>query len=686
MRHGSVPPLLLALLWILSGVAGLRAADDPGALFLQAYETYQAGAKLELDGRSPEALQKFRFCVSLLEQIQKNSPDYEPIVVDYRLKKSRLAIARVESLQPAPSAPDSAVEIPLSIPAPATRPRPAAPAGGLFQFSDDYRLPVPGVSAAGSATPARPPGDGAASSTVESLKADIRELRSQIESLMQEKEDLKGRLLESTAREQSALTEVDRQKSRYVEIMSQLTQAHQSLDDLQQTTNRLSREKAADEQHIAKLESDLEAARADLQVAEEYNGELFAKLEQASKFIEADEKIRKQLLDERRDLAARLEASGRESSTKLAQAEKERDTAIAGKQEMQKRAESAAKLEERNKTLAAKLDTTEKQLAELSKNTDERRRIEAGLRGEVDSVTKSLAAMSDQLKAGQTRIAELEKQLADTASATAGVTGAMADENALLKSLVLRQLQEQARRQQARKLVAEEMEKLQVRSTALLTRLDEMAGAETTLTPQEKKLIEQPRASASGRSDFSLEVVKKMPESDLPPELVEKAAQANELSQKRQFAEARGIYEEIAKKAPQSYLAAVNLGIAERQLGNYPQAITAFRRALELKPDDSFALTNLGTVEYRAGNIADAVQVLRQAVSVDEGSYLAHYLLGMALNEQGDREAARREVRKSLEFKPDYIPARELSSEIDEESAENSSSNASPVASPAISR
>jgi Flp pilus assembly protein TadD len=206
-----------------------------------------------------------------------------------------------------------------------------------------------------------------------------------------------------------------------------------------------------------------------------------------------------------------------------------------------------------------------------------------------------------------------------------------------------------------------------------------MAGAETALTPQEKKLFDRPMATAPGHSDFALEVVKKMPESDLPPELVERAAEANELSQKRQFAEARGIYAEIASKAPQSYLASVNLGIAERQLGNYPQAITAFRRALELKPDDSFALTNLGTVEYRAGNLEDAVKSLQQAVAVDAESYLSRYLLGMALNDRGDHDGARREVRKSLELKPDYAPAMELLGELDEDSGENLPTNPTPT-------
>jgi tetratricopeptide (TPR) repeat protein len=255
----------------------------------------------------------------------------------------------------------------------------------------------------------------------------------------------------------------------------------------------------------------------------------------------------------------------------------------------------------------------------------------------------------------------------------------MAEENALLKSIVLRDLQEQARRQQARKLLEEELEKLQVKSATLLDQLGNLAAAEPTLNAREKKVAGVPAgALAAAPSDFT--IVKPMPESDLPADLVARADEANKLSQNRRFEEARTIYEEIARKAPQSYLAAVNLGIAQRQLGNYEQAIAAFRRALELKDGDPFALTNLGTAEYRAGNLTEAVKILQKAVEVDEESYLAHYILGMALNDKGDREGAREEVRKTLAIKPDYVPAMELAGDLEGDFGAASAEKSTPQA------
>jgi hypothetical protein len=658
MRLWSVPPLLLALLWVLSSVATLRAADDPGDLFVRVYQTFQTGSKLEMEGKLDEALQKFRFCVSLLEQIQKDSPNYEPIVIDFRLKKSRAAIERVQSMQ-SPLAGAEAVGEPMPAPFP------ASPQSAFPQTTMPYRIPIPGGDAPQFA-PRRDSGVRYADDVmVDALKEKLYSVQTRLDEQYQINQDLHRKLLESTARELSGQKEVDLWKVKVVELQSQLTQSYQSSDDLQEAIQRFSHEKAADEQRIESLESDLAATQADLEVSEEYNGELFAKLERASKFITTGEKIRLQLLDERKVLIA--QSNGKAAG--VAKIQKERDVAVAERDALQKKIEASIVVAKENKNLTAKLESAEKQLAELSKNTAERQKVEEGLRGEVESAKKSLAAMRDQLKAGQDRIAELEKQLTDTANATAMATGDMADENALLKSLVLRQLQEQARRQQARKLVAEELEKLQVRSTSLLQKLDALGAAEAALSPKEKKLVDLPLPQiASDQSDFT--VVKSSPDSDLPPELVKRAAEANELSQKRQFDQARGIYEEIAKKAPQSYLAAVNLGIAQRQIGDYKQASAAFRRALELKSGDPFALTNLGTVEYRAGNLEEAVSVLQKAVAADGDNYLAHYLLGVALNDRGDRDGARREVKKSLVIKADYIPAMELAGELEEESSE----------------
>lgn len=660
MRLWSVPPLLLALILSFSSVALLCAADtDPGSTFKEAFYAYTRGEELERANKLDEALQKFRFCVSVLEQMQKQSPDFNPAIVEFRLRKSRTAIARVQSLQQ-PLAGAEAVDpqLPFSVP---------PPASSVF---DPAAVPMRAVPPGSAPSALLPPSGGAPDSSdaliargmFDGLKDQIRSLRAQLEEQSKLNAELSTRLLQTDAEVLSNRKEVDLWRVKVVELQSQLSQTRQSNDDLQQAVDRMSREKAFDERRIASLESDLSDARADLEVADEHASELFASLEHASKFIEADEAIRKQLIEERTIFAARAA----DQSEEVAKAGKERDAAIAERDALRLRVEDSNAMTKENRDLTAKLAAAEKQIASLSKDEVARDKVEEGLRGELASMNKTLAAMRDQLKAGQDRIADLEKQLADTSSATALATGAIADENTLLRSIVLRELQEQARRQQARKLVEEELEKLQIKSETLLGNLDALASAETALSPAEKKAVSVPEAiEGSDQSDFT--IVKSTPESDLPPDLVARAAEANQLSQEHRYDEARGIYEEIARKAPQSYRAAVNLGIAQRQLGDYERAITAFERALELKTGDPFILTNLGTAEYRAGNLTKAVETLQKAISADEENFFAHYLLGAALKDKGDHDGARREVRKSLSIKPDYAPAVTLAGELGED-------------------
>jgi len=67
----------------------------------------------------------------------------------------------------------------------------------------------------------------------------------------------------------------------------------------------------------------------------------------------------------------------------------------------------------------------------------------------------------------------------------------------------------------------------------------------------------------------------------------------------------------------------VNLGTTERLLGNYPQAIAAFTRALELNPNDALTLTNLGSAQFRGGDAPASIQTLHKAIAADSGSYVA---------------------------------------------------------------
>src|SRR5437764_10641076 len=88
---------LLALFFFL-GVTHVLVGqqDDPSEIFLKAYLSAQQGEKLEHQNRFKTALAKYRFAGSLIEELRKSHPGWQPAVVDYRGRKISEGILRLQ--------------------------------------------------------------------------------------------------------------------------------------------------------------------------------------------------------------------------------------------------------------------------------------------------------------------------------------------------------------------------------------------------------------------------------------------------------------------------------------------------------------------------------------------------------------------------------------------------------------
>jgi hypothetical protein len=93
----------------LAACAQLCAADpaDPAEQFLSAYQAYQQAQKAELEGNSTEALKNYRVAESLLVNITTKDPEYQKLVIGYRLKKTREGVARLQASGGADASPSS---------------------------------------------------------------------------------------------------------------------------------------------------------------------------------------------------------------------------------------------------------------------------------------------------------------------------------------------------------------------------------------------------------------------------------------------------------------------------------------------------------------------------------------------------------------------------------------------------
>ena len=88
--------LLATLVFCLAAPALTAQSDDPSETFLKAYMTSQQGEKLEHENQFKAALAKYRFAGSLLDQLRKGHPDWQPAIVEYRGRKVSESILRVQ--------------------------------------------------------------------------------------------------------------------------------------------------------------------------------------------------------------------------------------------------------------------------------------------------------------------------------------------------------------------------------------------------------------------------------------------------------------------------------------------------------------------------------------------------------------------------------------------------------------
>ena len=108
------PGFLLIALGASLVMLSAAFSEDSSDLFLNAYKDFQAAEKLEREAKPQEAIKKYRSARQMLHQISKSSPDWQPLVVDYRLRKTQESIERLEEsigALPPPEPPEGSLPV-----------------------------------------------------------------------------------------------------------------------------------------------------------------------------------------------------------------------------------------------------------------------------------------------------------------------------------------------------------------------------------------------------------------------------------------------------------------------------------------------------------------------------------------------------------------------------------------------
>ena len=468
-RGGSA---FLAVLFFLLLIIPLSAQqDDPSEIFLKAYLSAQQGEKLEHENRFKTALAKFRFAGSLIEELRRSHSDWQPAIVEYRGRKIGEGILRVqERISRHDELSAAASPLPEVVP---SLPENEAWSEPGPEVVDPQRLD----------TISQGPSDGAIQEATRKLRRKVNQLqaaleksRSDLETAQKEKAAVNTHLEETSSKLENAQKEIETSKQSERSVRDELAQTQASIKALQSSQeNGLEQLRT----EIADLKDAVAVAKEARATAEKQRDETNAKLAEANRQINA--------VEQQRDKAiAQLKAGSQTEQHPQALLGENGDLKL--------------KLADLEENAPAKADSTSAE--EL-----------VGVKQEVTQLQQQLAESQKGNQYLVARVAELWVQLDETGAQlqSAKLTGKNSEEtdrlmreNELLRNIVVREREEEARREEARKLMLADLDRLRIKSDSLNKEIELLAQPVTKLNSEELGLLRQPVVSVSDQNRGAL--------------------------------------------------------------------------------------------------------------------------------------------------------------------------------------
>ena len=601
--------------------------DDPSEIFLKAYLSAQQGEKLEHEDRFKTALAKYRFAGSLIAQLRRSHADWQPAIVEYRGRKISQGILRIqERITRQNQLNASANPLPEIAPAPPE--------------SEGWSEPGPEVVAV------QPDEASSEASRDAASKEATKKLRGKVDQL------------------QAAL---DKARKSEGQARDELVKTQESLRAAQASQENSARKEQQLRSEIAHLK-DAVAAADEARVAAEKQRD-----DTQAKFAEANEQIT--ALEHQRDeaLAQLRVVQGSEQGVQLLLAEKD---------DLQQKVANA---EGKVRALGDSDPVNAKIFAEMNEQVAQLQEQLSESQKRNDYLTARAAELAVQLDEAGT-----ELQVAKLAGANSEESAQLARENELLRNIVVRERQEEARRDETRKLVVAELGRLKIRSETLNKQIELLAQPVTKLNSEELALLRQPvvsvsdqraglfkasfvfekksavnsigaataNANATSGSESDAGTNRAAPsKTDVPPKIQGLARAARKNFQQGNYRAAGKQYQQILAEDPNNLDALSNLGVVYVRSGDLRSAESTLEKAVAIAPDNDFLLTTLGVVQYRQSKFDEAIVQLTKAIAINPKSATAHNYLGIAASQKGRQQEAEKEILQALANNPDDADA-----------------------------
>jgi Flp pilus assembly protein TadD len=627
---------LAVVFFFVATMIAVAQQDDPSEVFLKAYLSAQQGEKLERQDRFKTAVAKYRFAGSLIEELRKSHAKWQPAVVEYRGRKISEAILRLQERitrqtqlnASASPLPDIAAAAPESDAWSEPGPEALAPQPRETVIEKPRDSPV---------------------------KAATKNLRDKVAELQAALEKARGDL--DTARKEREAVDV-----RLKETNLKLQQAQNDLDDVKESKGQ-----ARDQ--LAQLQQSVKPEGSDGKEHQQVQAEI-AQLRQA---VSIADQARVAAERQRDDTQAKFA----EANNHIVAVERERNDALSQLRSAKESEQRFAALVAEKNDLQQKLATAEEKVGKLSDGDPKTAEKLAEMELQMSQLQQQLTKTENRNHYLAARAAELDVELEHTGAElqTAKLIGEdssqLARENELLRNIVVRERQEEARRGEARKLVLAELDRLKVRSELLNKEIEFLAQPVTKLTSEELVLFRQPVVAISNEKPgvlkmnflFEKKSTAAVGKSNAtaaaatPTDLQEVAIAARKNLEQGKYRTAEKQYETVLAKDPKNLDALSNLGVVYFRTGKLRSAESTLKKAMALVPNDDFVLTTLGIVHYRQSRFDDALKELRKAIEINPNSATAHNYLGITASQKGRQEEAEKEMLQAIAKDPNYADA-----------------------------
>ena len=638
--------ILLAVLITGLSVHG-QVTADPGEEYFRAYMMNNDAERLVQANDLQRALDKYQQAQTVFDSIGKNNPTWQSEMLATRRQRVASAIKDVQSKLAA---------APTAAPAPSPAPAPApAPASTALSFG---AAPIQLAPIAAPVTPAPSTGD----------------------PLQDAFEQMKRAIGSREASLQQQLTETQAQIGRHAvladQMLKQRDEAVKQRDGYYTQAATLQQSMAAQQAKVTELEKQLGNGGSVKKDLDKARDELADMQDQSKDTKERLAKAERVVMDQSKQLT--------EVTLKLDLAEKQRDefkTKLLGLEaendSLKKRPPVPDNMKDavaENDRLRKDLEDTRKQVEVLKADATRKDSEIAQLKGQLTKIQGELVTLRKENAAYESQVVDLTMQLKKIRDVASDPKNAQAEspqimaENQLLRGIILRQLRQQARQQQQKTLVIDEIKKTENASKDLIDQVEQLGSNRMTLSEEEQKLFTTPqlqeimggdgiKATLVAKSDAKAGDPAKpdsKAESKTQAAIESLITKGNQLLNDGKLSEAAAAYEDVLRADPKNATGFAGLAWARVQQDKLEEAEATLKKSLAYDSNNAAAHYMLAVTFFRRERFNEAMSSFEKSLQINGKNARARHYLGVITSRMGLVDRAEREFKNALAIDPSY--------------------------------